>query len=316
MLVEIDGHRIEFARPEKWVWYPERYTMMDLAEYYVAVSPWLLPYLKRRPVVYEIYPGTVEGPHSFEQDPPPKTPRWVKRMKIQGREREVTYVLVDSPATLVYLVSLFMVTVHVWESTAKAIEKPDFLLLDLDPVGECTLAQMGRAALAARDLLAELGIEEVLVKTSGARGLHVMVPLVPEYDFKAVRAFADRLARELAARHPHTITAEQDIKQRRGGTVYIDARQIGRGMTIVPPYSARACKGAPVSMPVTWEEVAGYARSRSKRPPVDHFKRYSIANAVELLKAAGDPWERRRPERLSRIISAWPASGRSRPAAS
>jgi bifunctional non-homologous end joining protein LigD len=316
MLVEIDGHRIEFQRPEKWVWYGEGHTMLDLAEYYVAVSPWLLPYLKRRPVVYEIYPGTIDGPHSFEQDPPAGTPRWLKRVKIQGREREVTYVVADSAAALVYLVSLFMVAVHVWQSTTAAIEKPDFLLLDLDPVGECPLSKMGRAALAARDLLFELGIGQVLVKTSGARGLHVVVPLVPEYDFKAVRAFADRIARELAARHPQLITARQNVKDRPEGTVYLDARQIGRGMTIVPPFSARACDGAPVSMPLAWEEVERYARSRSKRSPMEQFKRYNISSVVAMLKDAGDPWESRRPERLSRLISSWPASDRSRPAAS
>lgn len=146
MLVEVDRRRIEFARPEKWVWYPERYTMLDLAKYYVAVSPWLLPHLECRPLVYEIYKGTIEGPNSFEQDPPAGTPRWVKRAQIQGRARLVTYVVADSAATLVYLVSLFMVTLHVWQSTTRAIEKPDFLLLDLDPVGDCTISRMARGA--------------------------------------------------------------------------------------------------------------------------------------------------------------------------
>jgi bifunctional non-homologous end joining protein LigD len=90
MLVELEGHRIEIDRPEKWVWYDRQYTIMDLVRYYVAVSPWLLPHLDRRPVVYEAYPGTINGPHSFEQDPPADTPRWVKRVKIRGHERVVT----------------------------------------------------------------------------------------------------------------------------------------------------------------------------------------------------------------------------------
>src|SRR5689334_15587715 len=120
MLVEVEGRRIEIGRPEKWVWFDSRYTILDLAKYYVAVSPWLMPYLEDRPIVYEIYPGTINGPNSFEQDPPASAPRWIKRTRIRGHERTVTYVVVDSPATLVYLVSLFMVTVHVWESTTRA----------------------------------------------------------------------------------------------------------------------------------------------------------------------------------------------------
>ncbi len=301
MLVELDGHRIKIERPEKWVWYDEHYTILDLAKYYVAVSPWLLPYLDCRPVVYEIYPGTINGPNSFEQDPPQNTPRWVKTTRVRGHERIVTYVIVDKPATLVYLVSLFMVTLHVWESTTRAIECPDFLLLDLDPAGDCTLARLGRVALDARDLLEELRLSDALVKTSGARGLHVMVPLEPELDYKTVRAFTQELAHELAARFPDRITAERDIQKRPDGTVYVDWGQLGRGMTIVPPFSARACDGAPVSMPVTWDVIERYARSRSKRSPLDEFKRYNIGNAVDILKECGDPWVGRRAVSLRRL---------------
>jgi bifunctional non-homologous end joining protein LigD len=301
MVVEIEGRRIEFARPEKWVWFGQKKTILDLATYYAAVSPWLLPHLERRPIVYEIYPGTIEGPNSFEQDPPGKTPRWVKRAKIQGHEREVTYVIADSAATLVYLVSLFMVTVHVWESTTRAIEKPDFLLFDLDPVGECSLSRLGHAALNARELLQELGFDDVLVKTSGARGLHLWIPIVPEHPFKAVRALTTQIAQQLARRYPQTITAEPDVPKRPQGTVYVDARQIGRGMTIAAPYSARACEGAPVSMPVSWDEIEHYARSRSKREPVEAFRRYHIGNAVDILKERGDLWAHPRAQRLSQL---------------
>ena len=121
------------------LWPRDRLSVMDLTQYYVAVSPWLLPYLKRRPIVYETYPGTIDGPNTFEQDPPADAPRWVKRTRISGRERLVTYVLCENAATLVYLVSLHAVTLHVWESTTAAIEKPDFLLFDLDPVGRLAL---------------------------------------------------------------------------------------------------------------------------------------------------------------------------------
>jgi len=298
MLIELEGHPIEIARPEKWVWYDERYTIMDLLRYYVAVSPWLLPHLQRRPVVYEIYPGTVNGPHSFEQDPPAGTPRWIKRAKIPGHERLVTYVIVDSAASLAYLVSLFMVTLHVWESTTGAIEKPDFLLFDLDPGDECTLARLARTALYTRNLLEEIGLREPLVKTSGARGLHVVVPVEPEHEYKAVRSLTQRVAQELARRHPGELTAERDPRRRNAQAVHVDWGQLGRGMTVAAPYAARACPRAPVSMPLAWEEVERFARSRSKGAPIQAFARYTIANAVDRLKERGDIWSAWRPQPL------------------
>jgi bifunctional non-homologous end joining protein LigD len=290
MIVELEGRRIDIPRPEKWVWYDERYTILDLVRYYVAVSPWMLPHLQRRPIVYEVYPGTVNGPSSFEQDPPPQTPRWVKRVKIAGRERVVTYVVADSAASLAYLASLFMVTLHVWESTTRAIEKPDFLLIDLDPVNDCTLAQLARAALRTQALLQEIGLDRSLVKSSGARGLHVVVPIEPEHDYKTVRAFAQRFAVELARRYPQEFTAQGDPHKRREGTIYVDWRQVGRGMTIVAPYAARACPKAPVSMPLEWDDIERFARSRSKKPPMETFARYTIASVVERLRDRGDPW--------------------------
>jgi bifunctional non-homologous end joining protein LigD len=297
MFVELEGHRIEIERPEKWVWYDQRYTMLDLARYYVAVSPWLLPYLHRRPIVYETYPGTINGPNSFEQDPPPATPRWIKRTRVRGHERIVTYVLVESAATLVYLVSLFMVTVHVWQSTTEDIERPDFLLVDLDPPDRCTLAQLARSALLVRDFLQEAGIAGPLVKSSGARGLHVVAYIEPQYDYKTVRAVSQSLATQLARRYPEQFTVERDPRKRPAGTVYIDWGQVGRGMSIVPPFSPRACEGAPVSMPMEWAEIERCARSRSMRAPIEYFKRYNVRTAVDLLKAGGDPWQK--PQRAS-----------------
>ncbi len=297
MLVEVDGHRIDFARPEKWVWYDVRRTMLDLAKYYVAVYPWMQPYLEHRPVVYEIYKGTVNGPSSFEQDPPPGTPRWIKTARIRGRERLVTYVVVDSAATLVHLVSTFMVTLHVWQSKTGDVERPDFLLMDLDPTEGCTLAQLARAAVRTRDVLQAHGIRYPLVKSSGARGLHVLSFVEPEYDYAALRELARELAGLLAREHPEQFTAERDPHRRPNGVVYVDWGQVGRGMTIVPPYSPRACAGAPVSMPLQWSEVERLTRSRSRRPPIEYFSRYSIANVVELLKKDGDPWQAHRPEK-------------------
>lgn len=290
MLIEIDGRCVEIARPDKWVWYAQRYTIVDLAKYYVAVWPWLQPHLERRPIVYERYPGTIEGPHTFEQDPPADAPRWVKRAKVPGRERVVTYVIADSAAALVYLVSQFAVTLHVWESTTRAIEAPDFLLLDLDPGDRCTLAHLAQTALLARECLRSIGLANALVKTSGARGLHVLVPIEPEFPYKDVRALAKRIAEQIHARDTRGVSLERDPHGRDPHAVYADWGQVGRGMTVAAAYAARACDGAPVSMPVAWSEIETYARSRSRKPPIETFKQYSIANVPELLRTKGDAW--------------------------
>jgi bifunctional non-homologous end joining protein LigD len=218
-------------------------------------------------------------------------------------------VVVESAATLVYLVSLFMVTIHVWQSTTEDIERPDFLLFDLDPVGSCTLARLARCAVRVRQFLCELRMGEALVKTSGARGLHVWLFIEREQPYTAVRELMHRLCGELARRFPQDFTMEREPKKRPDGTVYLDWGQVGRGMSIVPPYSARACDAAPVSMPLRWNEVERLSLSRSKKTPLEHFRRYNITSAVEMLKREGDRWAARRtvrplprlrPERSSR----------------
>jgi bifunctional non-homologous end joining protein LigD len=140
------------------------------------------------------------------------------------------------------------------------------------------------------------------VKSSGARGLHVVVFSEPRYDYKTVRSLSQSLARELARRYPDEFTAERDPRKRPEGTVYVDWGQVGRGMTIAPPFSPRACEGAPVSMPLHWNEIERCARSRSKRSPMEYFKRYNLRTAVDILKKSGDPWSGRRSVSLSALI--------------
>lgn len=287
--IEIEGRCITIDRPGKMLWPRDRLSVMDLAQYYVAVSPWLLPHIKRRPIVYETYSGTIDGPSTFEQDPPENAPRWVKRTCIAGRERTVTYVLCENAAALVYLVSLHAVTLHIWESTTAAIEKPDFLLFDLDPVGTARASRIARVALELKARLESLGLKP-LAKTSGARGMHVVAPILPDYEFRAVRAFERAFCKAVADGLARETTLERQISKRPDGTVYLDWGQMGRGMTVAAPLTVRPCDGAPVAMPLDWDEVEAFARSRSRRRPNEIFARYSMKNAVERLQSTGDPW--------------------------
>ncbi len=289
------GHSVDIDDDERLVFSRDDIRVKDIVRYYVAVWPWIEPYLRDRPIVYETFFTTISSPNTFEQDPPPDTPRWVKRAHIAGRERDVTYVIADSPATLVYLVKLRMVTLHVWMSTRKHIEQPDFALFDLDPVGEVAPKVLASSALHLRETLEDAGIASALVKLSGRGGLHVIVPLVPELDYAGVRSFVDTIARAAAERYPKHFTLEREIEKRPRGNVYIDARQVGRGMTIVPPFSLRACEGAPVSMPVAWHDVERWLRSRARALPS-----VPMSEAIDRLAQRGDPWEWK-PVRLSAL---------------
>ncbi len=297
MRYEICGHAIDIEDDERLVFARDDLRVRDVVRYYVAVWPWLEPYLRDRPIVYETFFTTISSPNTFEQDPPRGTPRWVKRTRIAGRERDVTYAIADSPATLVYLVKLRMVTLHVWMSTRRHIERPDFALFDLDPVGEVAPKIVAAAALRLRETLHDAGISNALVKLSGRGGLHVIVPLVPELDYAGVHVFVETVANAASQRDPRYFTLERVVAQRPRGTIYIDARQVGRGMTIVPPLSVRACDGAPVSMPVSWRDVERWSRSRAKR-----FPSVSMSEALEILGTSGDPWKWK-PVRLSRLSS-------------
>ncbi len=292
MIYELCGHRIDVPHATKVLWAGPRYTVDDLIRYYTAVWPWMEPYLADRPVVYETFPGTIDGPHDFQQDPPPHTPRWIKRVKIAGRERTVTYVVIDTPAAIVYLAGLYAVTLHVWMSTTRAIERPDFLLLDLDPGIDCTLARLARVSLMARDIFKTNGFRDVRVKSSGASGLHVSAALESKEAYPAARAAARGLAAQLFEMLPRDVTLERAISVRPSNAVYVDFNQMGRGMTIVPPFSARASNNASVAMPLTWDEIDEHARSKSRRPPAGALARYTIKSAVPFLQRHGDPWMR------------------------
>lgn len=270
MRYAICGHTIDVDDDERLVFPRAGIRVADLVRYYVAVWPWLERYLRDRPLIYETFFTTWKSPNTFEQDPPAETPRWVKRVRIQGRERDVSYVIADSPATLVYLIKRRMLTLHVWMSTRRHIEQPDFALFDLDVKGDVTARTIAKTALAVRAELRARSMDNALVKTSGRGGLHIFVPLVPRVDYRGVRAFVESIVTAVGI----------------PGGITVDTRQVGRGMSIVPPFSVRACEGAPVSMPVAWDDVEQWSASKKRELPS-----WSLTEALQTLRKHGDPWQ-------------------------
>jgi bifunctional non-homologous end joining protein LigD len=242
------------TNPQKVFWPDESYTKGDLMRYYTTVAPWMLPYLKDRPVVLTRYPDGIAGKSFFQKDAPGFAPHWIRKEKIYSEDshREIAYFVLESAEAIAYMANLGTIPIHIWSSHFPRLERPDWLLFDIDPKNSTTQMAVAVAHEVAVVLRA-LGMRPYL-KTSGQMGLHVVVGLVPEYTYEQARMFAEMVARIVAERIPEAATIARDINARKG-RAYIDYLQLGHGKTIAAPFTARPVAGAPVSAPLKWDEL-------------------------------------------------------------
>jgi bifunctional non-homologous end joining protein LigD len=305
--VQIDGRTVALTNQEKVLFPDDGFTKGDLVAYYRAVAPVLLPYLRDNPVTLERYPDGIGMERGiWEKRIPKYAPDWIARAAIapsSGERREVTYVVIDGEAALVWVANLAAITLHIWYSRAAAPDEPEVILFDLDPGERCPLARLARVAIAFRDELASIGLR-AYVKTTGGMGMHVVVPLVPGYDYAVAKGVSELLARRIHAVLPGDTTLERTIARRPDDVVYLDWVQVGRGKTYVAPFSVRARPGATVSMPLAWDDVAAMRRKRAKETTAE-MRRWTIRNVPGLVAQHGDPWvgEGWRPQRLERAIT-------------
>ncbi len=247
-------HDVVFSNVAKVFWPAEKYTKGDLIEYYRQIAPWLLPYLRNRPVVLTRFPDGIAGKSFFQKDAPAFTPPWLRteRMWSEDAKRDIDYFVCDDEASLLYLANLASIPLHVWASRVGSLEQPDWCVLDLDPKG-APFADVVTVAKATRKLCASIGLPSY-IKTSGSTGLHVMLPLGGQLTYEQSRTLAGLLARLIATELPDIATITRQVSKR-GGRVYVDYVQNGHGRLIVAPFSVRPLPGAPVSMPLKWTEV-------------------------------------------------------------
>jgi bifunctional non-homologous end joining protein LigD len=248
---------VEISKPGK-VLFPEGpghavVTKLDLATYYDEISGVMLPHLRGRPVNMQRFPDGIEGMAFYEKKVPTHFPDWVHTVEVQTEDGRQRQVVVDDRRSLVYLAQQACLTPHTWLCTTKALDRPDQLVFDLDPSDD-DLKKVRRATRMVGELLDELGLTTYL-KTTGSRGYHVMVPLRPALCFDEVRAVARRCGEVLVERAPDLLTLEQR-KANRGDRVYVDIGRNAYGQTAVPAYAVRARPGAPVSTPITWDELS------------------------------------------------------------
>jgi bifunctional non-homologous end joining protein LigD len=269
---------VVITNPRKVFWPEEGYTKSDLIDYYDAVSPWLLPYLTDRPLVLTRYPDGIKGKSFFQKDAPEWTPSWVQTARIHSHDvgRDIDYFVVNDRESLRYVANLGTIPLHLWSARLPTLDHPDWLVLDLDPKG-APFTDVVKVAHALHRILDELELPSY-VKTSGATGLHILLPLRARYDYEVTRTFARLLAVMGVEAEPAISTIARPLRSR-GGKVYIDFGQNGRGQTIVAPFSVRPLPGAPVSCPLRWEEVT------AKLDPA----RFTIKTAPPRFAKLGDP---------------------------
>jgi len=268
---------VKFSNLDKVFWPDEGYTKGDLIEYYRALSPWLLPYLKDRPVVLTRYPDGISGKSFFQKDAPGFIPEWIRteRMWSEDTQREIDYFVCDDVESLLYLINLGTIPLHVWGSRVATLEQPDWCILDLDPK-EAPFTDVVKIARAIKALCDEIELP-CFIKTSGSTGLHVLLPLGRQCTYEQARTLGGLLARVIAAELPAIATVTRQVGKR-GARVYLDYVQNGHGRLLVAPFSARPLPGAPVSMPLAWSEVT---------PKLD-IRKFTIKSAPARMKKLTD----------------------------
>jgi bifunctional non-homologous end joining protein LigD len=257
----------------------DRITKGQLFEYYDAVAGVLVPHLRDRPFTMKRWREGIHGPVFFQKQAPKGMPDWIPTRRFQtfpreGGARLVDFPLVNSPEALLWMVQMHCIDMNAWYSRVDAPGRPDFVLFDLDPPE--TRAGFRRAvevALLVRDGVRPL---ESFVKTSGAGGIHVLVPITRRASFERTHAFCEVVSKRLEAEHPGLVTTEWLKEKRRG--VFIDYHQNGWGKTIASVYSVRPKPGAPVSTPLRWEELT---------PELD-YRELGMREALERVERHGD----------------------------
>jgi bifunctional non-homologous end joining protein LigD len=279
MTVTIKAGRrtVTISRPDKAL-FPCGITKADLARYYERVASAMLPHLAARPLNLERYPDGIEGQRIMQQRASSHFPPWIARVRVPKSGGSVEHVVARDSATLVYLADQACITLHPWLSRSDRLDRPDRLIVDLDPSGDDP-AEVLRAARLMGELLLELGLDPRAMAT-GSRGYHVVVPLRRRADFDAVRAFARDVATLAAAREPRLFTVEQR-KAKREGRILIDVLRNAYAHTAVAPYAVRPRPGAPVATPLHWDEL---------RDPGTRPDRWTLRTLPHRLERDGDPW--------------------------
>jgi bifunctional non-homologous end joining protein LigD len=273
--VDVAGRSLVLSNLKKPIWPEDGITKAELIAYYTRVAPYILPYLKDRPLVLTRYPNGIHGKWFYHKDSPKGTPDWIPTWPyVAEDERVIQFMLAQEPATLAFAANLGAIELHPWLSRHQTPENPDWAVIDLDPSEGSIFDDVVLLARLVRQLLAAVRITGY-PKLSGATGIHIYCPCGPGYSYAETAGFCEAIGRVLLKVYPQKVTLERMVANR-GQKVYVDFLQNRRGQTITSVYGLRPKPGAPVSAPVTWDEIESV-------PP-----RFTIQTMSQRLEAVGD----------------------------
>ena len=270
--------KVKYTNLDKLYWEEEKITKGDLIEYYQQISDYILPYMKDRAQSLNRHPNGIESENFYHKDAGGEAPEWVDTTVVhsESSDKEIEYIVCNNKETLGYLNNLGCIELNPWNSRVKSPDYPDYLIIDLDPSRENSFEQVIEAAQTTKEVLDAYNIPSYC-KTSGSTGLHIFVPMGAKYTYDQVKDFGHIIAQLVMQKLPDTTTLERTLKKR-GGKIYLDYLQNRSGQTVASVYSVRPRPGAPVSMPLEWEEVKKGL----------HISDFTIHNALERIQKKGD----------------------------
>src|SRR5215813_13962541 len=278
LIIQAGREHVAVTSLDRIYWPDEKLTKFDLLSYYLKVADYIMPYLQDRPAILQRYPRGIKAPMFFQQDLE-SAPEFIKTARLTNQEgRQLDYGVYSTIGSVLHFVTLGTIEQHPWHSTIKRLDKPDWIAIDLDPK-KAPWENVLQVALVVKEVADEIGLK-AFPKTSGSSGIHVYVPLKPTNDYEKAAEFARLLAAEVAQRAPKIATIERTIAKRKTSQVYVDWMQNARGKSLAVVFTARAKRGATVSMPLTWKQI-------EKGVKISDF---TITNVPELLGKKGDAW--------------------------
>ena len=275
-----DGkNAVKITNHDKIFWPDEGITKGMLVDYYQSMSEYILPYLKDRPESLKRNPNGIADKGFFHKDAGEAAPGWVKSFKIysESADKKIDYIICNNKATLAYLNNLGCIEINPWNSTIKSLDKPDYMIIDIDPSEKNTFEQVIETANAFKKLLDKAGAD-AYCKTSGATGLHIFVPMGKKYLYEHVKGFAEFLCTMVNEMLPQFTSMDRNLAKRGTSKIYLDYLQNRRGQTIAAAYSVRPFRGATVSTPLQWKEV------KRGLNPAD----FNIKNTLKRVQKLGD----------------------------
>jgi DNA ligase D len=269
----------ELTHLDKIYWPDDKITKGDLLEYYSKIAPYILPYLKNRPLSLRRQPNGIDEPGFFQKDAGDHVPDWIKTVEIHAEStgKMVNYFVCNDLESLLYIANLGCIEMNPWNSTVNKLDNPDYIVMDIDPSDKNTFDEVIEVALVIKDIIDQTGMVGYC-KTSGSSGLHIYIPFNKKYTYDESRDFAEIMASMVTEKLPGLTTLERSLSKRKKNQIYVDYLQNRIGQTLASAYSVRPKPGATVSAPLEWDEV------KPGLTPQD----FNIKNIFNRLEEKGD----------------------------